>query len=442
LPTTASLTGSAGGIAVTVTYDPSDRSEAVMIAYEFGGAPITRELQLAEARDLYRALSDRMLAGETIGEWVDSFQQSTTNDNDQHIWPIVERLAFIDGVVPAPCGLVPGGGRAVREAFASANGWTLAKTDVDELGYSYIDTGAATATAGTVVLLPGYPDSWYEWRTTIPFLVEHGYRVVSIDLPGTGDSDAAAEVARYKAVSIADDVDALLTDVLGVPRYNLVGHDWGAAPAWMGGIHHPESVARLVTTIVGHPAVYLEDIALFTAVDARKFSYFGFMTSETDAPDDMALRRDARFFRMLARGNADVDTYLPDLRRPGALRSARQLYVANVPDIFSTWPATPACTVPTMGIVTLGDGGDGRNGSVAGDASYTNPVVVLDSGRHVTASYTSLSMRSHPTDPTKQATHWPQLDHAEEFNTRLLAFLQDQPQPVTELTDVAVDPAD
>src|SRR4051794_37099899 len=40
-----------------------------------------------------------------------------------------------------------------------------------------------------VVLLHGWPQTWYTWRRVMPALAAAGYRVVAVDYRGAGDSD-------------------------------------------------------------------------------------------------------------------------------------------------------------------------------------------------------------------------------------------------------------
>ena len=77
------------------------------------------------------------------------------------------------------------------------------------------DVSLSVATAGPkdgppVVLLHGFPESWYCWRHQIPALVEQGYRAIVPDLRGYGGSDKPAGVKHYGIDSLADDVAELL----------------------------------------------------------------------------------------------------------------------------------------------------------------------------------------------------------------------------------------
>ncbi|WP_222829269.1 alpha/beta fold hydrolase [Terriglobus saanensis] len=44
----------------------------------------------------------------------------------------------------------------------------------------------------TVVLLHGFPQTWWTWRRLIPLLVQAGYRVIAPDYRGAGHSSRPA----------------------------------------------------------------------------------------------------------------------------------------------------------------------------------------------------------------------------------------------------------
>lgn len=90
-----------------------------------------------------------------------------------------------------------------------------------------------------VVLLHGWPESWYSWRHQMPALARAGYRVVAPDLRGYGGSDAPMDPGSYDVQTLAADVRGLL-DALGERQATLVGHDWGAGVLWACLLLHPE----------------------------------------------------------------------------------------------------------------------------------------------------------------------------------------------------------
>lgn len=100
-----------------------------------------------------------------------------------------------------------------------------------------------------VLLAHGWPESWYNWRHQISFLVENGYRVVAPDMRGYGESDAPQKVQAYDIRTLSDDMAAIL-DALGEEQAIMVGHDWGAIVAWHAVLYHPKRFRALIAMSV------------------------------------------------------------------------------------------------------------------------------------------------------------------------------------------------
>jgi len=93
-----------------------------------------------------------------------------------------------------------------------------------------------------LVLVPGMGDLRGAYRHLAPRLVDAGYRVVTVDLRGHGDSDTTFPL--YGDEPTADDLTALLGE-LGGPAI-LVGNSMAAGSAVLTAAAHPEQVAGLV----------------------------------------------------------------------------------------------------------------------------------------------------------------------------------------------------
>ncbi len=90
-----------------------------------------------------------------------------------------------------------------------------------------------------VLLVHGYPESWYSWRHQIPALAAAGYRTVAIDVRGYGRSSKPLAVEDYRMVRlVADNVG--LVAALGERTATIVGHDWGAPIAWNSAMLRPD----------------------------------------------------------------------------------------------------------------------------------------------------------------------------------------------------------
>jgi pimeloyl-ACP methyl ester carboxylesterase len=94
-----------------------------------------------------------------------------------------------------------------------------------------------------VVLLHGWPQTWYAWRKIIPAL-SRLYRVIAPDLRGLGDSSRPA--SGFDKKTVAQDVAELLQSELGIEGAYVVGHDWGGPVAFALAAYHPGLVSKLV----------------------------------------------------------------------------------------------------------------------------------------------------------------------------------------------------
>ncbi|MCA9831269.1 MAG: alpha/beta hydrolase [Dehalococcoidia bacterium] len=110
----------------------------------------------------------------------------------------------------------------------------------------------ATAGEGEVVLLlHGFPESWYSWRHQIAALAQQ-YRVIAPDLRGYNETE---KQGPYDTDTLQADVLALL-DHADASAAHIAGHDWGGAVAWLLAIQHPEHVRSLVVCNIPHPALF------------------------------------------------------------------------------------------------------------------------------------------------------------------------------------------
>ena len=92
-----------------------------------------------------------------------------------------------------------------------------------------------------IVLVHGWPESWYSWRHQIGALAEAGYRVAAPDVRGYGGSDKPQAVEAYSIKEMTADIAGLI-DGLGEKQAILIGHDWGAPIVWNTSLFFPERV--------------------------------------------------------------------------------------------------------------------------------------------------------------------------------------------------------
>ncbi|MEV7728833.1 alpha/beta hydrolase [Streptomyces sp. NPDC087917] len=94
-------------------------------------------------------------------------------------------------------------------------------------------------TGPLVLLVHGFPESWYSWRRQLPALAAAGYRAVALDVRGYGRSSRPAAPDAYRMLELAQDNVALVR-ALGEETAVIVGHDWGSNIAAASALLHPE----------------------------------------------------------------------------------------------------------------------------------------------------------------------------------------------------------
>lgn len=179
----------------------------------------------------------------------------------------------------------------------------------------------------TVVLLHGFPQSWYEWRTLMPHLLD-GHRVIAIDLPGLGDT--TGPLPSFDKTTLADYVHRLLVSLGIVSGVKLVAHDFGSSIAYALAADHREQIAGLF--IMDFPVT--GGSLSFEQLKPLSF-HFGFFTEKPLAETLVEGRERAflsYFFERLAVHAAPVleglDEYARVYSRPGVWHAGMEWYRA------------------------------------------------------------------------------------------------------------------
>jgi pimeloyl-ACP methyl ester carboxylesterase len=250
-------------------------------------------------------------------------------------------------------------------------------------------------TGEPVLMLHGWPDSSALWRNQVPVLTANGFRVITPDLRGLGQSSMLQEKDAYKLRAPVADVAAVL-DALGIETAHVVGHDWGAAVAWLAAIFLQPRVRTLTVLSVPHPLApqtrRQREMAWY-----QLFFQFEGVAEATLTYDDWA------FFRDWAQEYKDTDQAIANLSRPGALTASLNWYRANLaPRMPGPQPELPPVTAPTLAIWSDGD-------------RYLDGARVRASREHVSGPWRYEEIAG--------ASHWIPLDAPEKLNELLLGQL-------------------
>lgn len=123
-----------------------------------------------------------------------------------------------------------------------------------------ISINAVTGGAGPpILLLHGWPETWWEWHKVMPLLAER-FSVVAIDLRGAGFSDCPQ--GGYDKATMARDAHGVMA-ALGHEQYAVCGHDIGGMVALAHGRRHNHRCSPLAPSgratdnarLASHPAV-------------------------------------------------------------------------------------------------------------------------------------------------------------------------------------------
>jgi pimeloyl-ACP methyl ester carboxylesterase len=106
----------------------------------------------------------------------------------------------------------------------------------------YVQTGEGVK---TLVLLHGFPETWWQWRYVMPMFAEAGFRVIAVDYRGAGSSSKPQ--TGYDKHTMARDIHRLVVDKLGIKTpIHLVGHDLGMKVAFAYATLFPMAVEKLI----------------------------------------------------------------------------------------------------------------------------------------------------------------------------------------------------
>ena len=109
------------------------------------------------------------------------------------------------------------------------------------------------------LLLHGFPECAYSWRHQITLLAGMVYKVWAPNQRGYGNTTRPLGIGHYRLNQLVDDVCALI-DASGCTSTTLIGHDWGAAVAWMVAIGQVRPLDRLIVMNVPHPTLFVRHV--------------------------------------------------------------------------------------------------------------------------------------------------------------------------------------
>jgi pimeloyl-ACP methyl ester carboxylesterase len=201
-----------------------------------------------------------------------------------------------------------------------------------------------------VVLLHGWPETWYAWHKVMPALAKN-YTVIVPDLRGLGDS--SKPLTGYDGKTLAEDIHQLVGK-LGFKTIFLVGHDWGTQVAYSYAAAHPTEVKRLAVMELTIPGF---------APPGRPPLWWGIFHQTPDVPEALVQGKEMTYlswflhnlpFNPAAITQADINEYVSHYSAPGGMRAGFEYYRAFPQD--ATQNQNYSKTKLTMPVLALGGG--------------------------------------------------------------------------------------
>ncbi len=294
----------------------------------------------------------------------------------------------------------------------NGSGMPAAKHGIAELEpgvrLHYVVTGGGSR---TMVLLHGYPQTWWEWRHVLGPLVRAGWRVITPDYRGAGGSSKPP--TGYDKRTMASDLYKLLRDHLEIAGpITLVGHDIGMMVAYAFASEYPKMVDRLVLMEAPLPGTLAYD----TSVASIKVSnvpmwHFFFHNAQNNLAESLTSGRERmylqHFYERLAFDQdaiteADLDLYASHYSAAGAMRAGFELYRAFDRDAEDNKALLKKNGRLTMPVLALG-----------GTSSFYLPiakVMLAEVAKHVTVA------------GIPDCGHWIAEENPKAFLSELLSF--------------------
>jgi len=168
-----------------------------------------------------------------------------------------------------------------------------------------------------VLMVHGFPESWYSWRHQLGPIAEAGFTAAAIDVRGYGGSDKPPAVTDYAMQHMVADVAGAIAALSPGEPAVIVGHDWGAPIVWNTAMTRPEvvrAVAGLSVPHFGVPTTSLRQLweQVFTANGRFFYQHYFQAEGVAEAELEADVRRSLRRFYYAISGDAPDGSWPSD----------------------------------------------------------------------------------------------------------------------------------
>lgn len=254
---------------------------------------------------------------------------------------------------------------------------------IDGLRLHYVTQGQGRP----VLLIPGWPQTWFTWRHVMQALAEQGYQAIAVDLPGMGLSDKPRD--GYDTGTSAGRLHALM-QALGHERYSVLGHDVGMWIAYALASDQPQAVEKLVLTEAVIPGLAPAP-SIFAPPELNIFLWHFMFNQLQDLPEVLITGREAQYLAYMfekwsfRQDRVAVDTYVKAYSAPGGLSGGFGYYRAIPQTIRQNQlrAATPLA-MPVLAIGAQHATDNAPLETLQGNALDLRGAIVADCGHFIT----------------------------------------------------------
>ena len=251
-----------------------------------------------------------------------------------------------------------------------------------------------------IVLIHGWPLSGASWSAQVPALTGSGFRVVTYDRRGFGESDKPGDASTYDYDTLTGDLDAVLTG-LDLRDVTLVGFSMGGGEvARYLGAHGSDRVRSAVFAAAIPPCLKLDGDHPNGALDDDSVN--GLQAGLEADPPGFLDGFTRNFF------SADGELQVTEAQQQEALGLALQADVHAARECIRSWTTDFRADLATITVPTL---------VIHGDSDAIVPI-------EKSGQLTQEQVAGSELHVIEGGPHGINTSHTQEFNRELLAFLE------------------
>lgn len=258
------------------------------------------------------------------------------------------------------------------------------REDIDGVGLHYVAGGGGDP----LLLIPGWPQTWYAWRRLMGPLAEQ-YSVVAADIRGMGESDKPD--GGYDLRTLAGDLAGLMTR-LGHDRFRVVGHDVGTWVGYALAANHRDRVRKLAVIDAATPGLHPAPPILVPPEQNIKIWHFPF-NQLPDLPEMLVRGREREYLRWMFDNKAArpeaiddeaFDAYVAAYSAPRAMTAGFEWYRAIPESVAQNQEtAKQPLTIPVLTIAGETGLGPGMEASFRDACASLTAHIIPGCGHYV-----------------------------------------------------------